>query len=108
MRARGNGGRSSSSGRGSAGLPAEGCYLDSAMRSSPRRCSFVDACRGQEERYVYHGRVVRHAGWTICQYWFFYAGNNWRSGFHGVNEHESDWEMIAVYLYEADGLLIPE
>jgi hypothetical protein len=66
------------------------------------------ALRDQEDRYVYHGRVVRHAGWTICQYWFFYAGNNWRSGFHGVNDHESDWEMIAVYLYEAEDLLIPE
>jgi hypothetical protein len=62
----------------------------------------------QDERYVYHGRVVRHGGWTICQYWFFYAYNNWRSGFHGVNDHESDWEMIAVYLYEADGMLLPE
>jgi hypothetical protein len=62
----------------------------------------------RDERYVYHGRVARQAGWTICQYWFFYASNNWRSGFHGVNDHESDWEMIAVYLYEADGLLVPE
>ena len=62
----------------------------------------------QDERYVYHGRLVRHGGWTICQYWFFYAYNNWRSGFHGVNDHESDWEMIAVYLYEADGTLLPE
>jgi hypothetical protein len=66
------------------------------------------ALQDQHERYVYHGRVVRHAGWTICQYWFFYACNNWRSGFHGVNDHESDWEMISVYLYEADGLLVPE
>ena len=57
---------------------------------------------------MYHGRVVRHLGCPICQYWFFYAGNNWRSGFHGVNDHESDWEMIAVYLYEAEDLLIPE
>ncbi len=62
----------------------------------------------QDKRYVYHGRVVRHGGWTICQYWFFYAYNNWRSGFHGVNDHESDWEMVAVYLYEADGMLLPE
>jgi hypothetical protein len=62
----------------------------------------------QDERYVYHGRVVRHGGWTICQYWFFFAYNNWRSGFHGVNDHESDWEMIAVYLYEDDGELMPE
>jgi hypothetical protein len=62
----------------------------------------------QDERYVYHGRVVRQGGWTICQYWFFFAYNNWRSGFHGVNDHESDWEMVAVYLYEADGTLVPE
>ena len=60
------------------------------------------------ERYVYHGRVVRQSGWTICQYWFFYAYNNWRSGFHGVNDHESDWELVNVYLYEQDGELRPE
>ena len=40
----------------------------------------------------------------MCQYWFFYAYNNWRSGFHGVNDHESDWELVSVYLYERDGL----
>jgi len=62
----------------------------------------------EDPRYVYYGRVVRQNGWTILQYWFFYYFNNWRSGFHGVNDHESDWEMIAVYLYEADGCLIPE
>lgn len=64
--------------------------------------------RETDGRYVYHGRVVRQGGWTVCQYWFFYAYNNWRSGFHGVNDHESDWEMISVYLYEDDGELVPE
>jgi hypothetical protein len=64
--------------------------------------------RGKDERYVYQGRVVRQSGWTICQYWFFFAYNPWRSGFHGVNDHESDWEMISVYLYEQDGLFVPE
>ena len=64
--------------------------------------------REQDERYVYQGRVVRQSGWTICQYWFFFAYNPWRSGFHGVNDHESDWEMISVYLYEEDGRLVPE
>ena len=59
-------------------------------------------------RYVYYGRVVRQGGWTVCQYWFFFAYNPWRSGFHGVNDHESDWEMISVYLYEDDGRLVPE
>lgn len=61
-----------------------------------------------EERFVYHGRVVREEGWTVCQYWLFFAYNNWRSGFHGVNDHESDWELVNVYLYESDGELVPE
>ena len=62
----------------------------------------------RDERYVYHGRVVRDGGWTICQYWFFFAYNNWRSGFHGVNDHESDWELVSVYLYEEGDRLVPE
>jgi hypothetical protein len=62
----------------------------------------------RDERYVYHGRVVREGGWTVCQYWLFYAYNNWRSGFHGVNDHESDWELINIYLYERDRRLVPE
>jgi hypothetical protein len=62
----------------------------------------------QDGRFVYHGRVIRQSGWTICQYWFFFAYNPWRSGFHGVNDHESDWEMISVYLYEGDGGMTPE
>jgi hypothetical protein len=61
-----------------------------------------------DERYVYYGRVVRQGGWTVLQYWFFYYYNSWRSGFHGVNDHESDWENVLVYLYEEDGRLWPE
>jgi hypothetical protein len=64
--------------------------------------------REQDGRFVYQGRVARQSGWTICQYWFFFAYNPWRSGFHGVNDHESDWEMISVYLYEDEGRLVPE
>ena len=59
------------------------------------------------EKYVYHGRVVRQSGWTILQYWFFFDYNPWRSGFHGVNDHESDWEMIIVYLYQQGKSLVP-
>ena len=51
---------------------------------------------------------IRQSGWTICQYWFFFAYNPWRSGFHGVNDHESDWEMISVYLYEGENGMTPE
>jgi len=64
--------------------------------------------RAEKEKYVYYGRVVRQNGWTVLQYWFFYCYNSWRSGFGGVNDHESDWEMMSVYLYEDGGQLVPE
>jgi len=63
----------------------------------------------QAERYCYYGRVVRSQGWIALQYWFFYPFNNWRSGFFGVNDHEADWEMISVFLYESvSGQVTPE
>ncbi len=62
----------------------------------------------EDERFVYYGRVTRQGGWTCLQYWFFYFYNNWRSAFHGVNDHEADWENVVVYLYEEDDLLWPE
>jgi hypothetical protein len=45
----------------------------------------------------------------VClQYWFFYAMNDWRSTFGGINDHEADWEMLTVYLAErSDGPLQP-
>jgi hypothetical protein len=64
--------------------------------------------RAQKDKNVYYGRVVRQNNWVVLQYWFFYCFNSWRSGFGGVNDHESDWEMISIYLYEADGQLFPE
>ena len=66
------------------------------------------AATQEKQEYVYYGRVVRTSSWTALQYWFFYWYNNWRSGFRGVNDHESDWEMVLVYLYEQDGQLVPE
>ena len=62
----------------------------------------------KDKRHVYYARLVRQDGWVILQYWLFYCYNSWRSGFHGVNDHESDWETVAVYLYEKDGQLHPE
>ncbi|MBI1882182.1 MAG: hypothetical protein HYR94_28750, partial [Chloroflexi bacterium] len=64
---------------------------------------------GQQEAYRYYGRVIRQNGWLALQYWFFYPFNNWRSGFSGANDHEADWEMIYIYLYETTtGELRPE
>jgi hypothetical protein len=68
-----------------------------------------DRLEEEQQRTVYYGRVVRDAGWIALQYWCFYFYNSWRSGFHGVNDHESDWEQILVYLYEdGAGAVVPQ
>ncbi len=60
------------------------------------------------ERMTYYGRVVRAGGYVCLQYWYFYAMNDWRSTFSGVNDHEADWEMATVYLAERpDGAAEP-
>lgn len=58
---------------------------------------------GEQRQPVYYGHVVHEQdgdgnGWSILQYHFFYAFNDWRLGANGVNHHEGDWEMVAVYL----------
>jgi hypothetical protein len=62
----------------------------------------------EQERYRYHGRVLRQDGWMVLQYWLFYPFNDWRSGFFGANDHEADWEKIFIYLSEWEGEIIPE
>ncbi len=57
----------------------------------------------EPDRFVYYGRVVRTGGYVCLQYWFFYAMNDWRSTFSGVNDHEADWEMATVYLAQRTG-----
>ncbi len=59
--------------------------------------------------YRYHARIIRQSGWVVLQYWYFYVYNDWRSGYYGANDHEADWEMVNLYLYETpDGDLNPE
>jgi hypothetical protein len=65
---------------------------------SAARALLVQRDRLAPDEPTYYGRVVRDGHWIICQYWYFYAFNNWRSGFGGVNEHEADWEQVTVYL----------
>jgi hypothetical protein len=57
---------------------------------------------GDPQVCTYYGRVVRDGGYLCLQYWYFYAMNDWRSAFAGINEHESDWEMVTVYLVDVD------
>ncbi|NTU78218.1 MAG: hypothetical protein HGA45_02245 [Chloroflexales bacterium] len=54
--------------------------------------------QAHDEHYCYYARVVRQHGYLAIQYWFFYAFNDWRSSFDGVNDHEADWELVTVYL----------
>ncbi|TQM62921.1 hypothetical protein [Humibacillus xanthopallidus] len=73
------------------------------LRGSVPGGSAATAYAVQQERLspdspTYYGRVVRGGDWIVCQYWFFYSFNNWRSGFSGVNEHEADWEQVTIYL----------
>ncbi|MGN6170016.1 MAG: hypothetical protein ACTHQQ_17875 [Solirubrobacteraceae bacterium] len=56
----------------------------------------------KSDRCPYYGRVARDGGYLCLQYWFFYAMNDWRSTFKGVNDHEADWEMVTVYLAESE------
>ena len=56
-----------------------------------------------DARPVYYGRVTERQDregnhWKSLQYHFFYAFNDWRLAANGINHHEGDWEMVAVYL----------
>ena len=81
---------------------APGLMLDmisNATETVARKSYFQYAEMSKEERQpVYYGRVVREDEWIILQYHFFYAFNDWRLGANGINHHEGDWEMAAVYL----------
>ncbi len=56
----------------------------------------VNKIRTTDPRFVYYGRVVRTGGYIVLHYIFFFAMNDWRSSFHGINDHEADWEQCFV------------
>ncbi len=46
---------------------------------------------------VYHYHICQDSPYTVLQYWFLYAYNDW--GYHGgLNDHEGDWEAVFVFL----------
>lgn len=51
-----------------------------------------------DNRPVVYARKTEDKNWVTLQYFYFYAMNDWRSRFSGVNDHESDWEQVTVYL----------
>ncbi len=54
-------------------------------------------------QFPYYAHVSAHEQYVVIQYWFFYAMNDWRSTFGGVNDHEADWEQVSVYLVPVQG-----
>jgi hypothetical protein len=61
----------------------------------------------KESHPVYYGRVARWQDvegnhWVSLQYHYFYAFNDWRLAANGINHHEGDWEMVAVYLKDGE------
>jgi hypothetical protein len=73
-------------------------FRGSVPGGSAARSYLLQQSELHPDRPTYHGRVVRDGPWLVCQYWYFYAFNNWRSAFGGVNEHEADWEQVTVFL----------
>jgi hypothetical protein len=67
---------------------------------SALRYHAIEENPGSNRGTWYHGRIARQHGYIALQYHFFYAFNDWRSSFHGVNDHEGDWEMVTVYAAE--------
>lgn len=47
---------------------------------------------------MYYYSSIYNRGFLVLQYWFFYAYNDWGTAHSGVNDHEGDWEMIALFL----------
>jgi hypothetical protein len=54
--------------------------------------------RADPQSCPYYGHVTRDRGFVVLQYWYFYAMNDWRSTFGGVNDHEADWEQVTLFL----------
>lgn len=52
--------------------------------------------------FPYYAHVSSDGRYVVLQYWFFYAMNDWRSTFGGVNDHEADWEQVTVFLVPLD------
>lgn len=44
-----------------------------------------------------YGRAVLAGEWLVLHYAWFYAMNDWRSGYRGMNDHEGDWEQAWVF-----------
>ena len=60
-----------------------------------------------DKSIIYHGHQTEDNGYTVLQYWFFYAYNPWGAYEFGINIHEGDWEMVSIFLEPQGEELIP-
>ena len=67
-------------------------------RGAQAAAAILDRDRPDHGDHPYYGRVLRSAGYTVLQYWYFSFFNDWRSRAYGVNDHEGDWEQVTVFL----------
>lgn len=58
-------------------------------------------------KYTYYHRLVPDRQYLCLQYWFFYAFNDWATGYGGMNDHEGDWEGIYLF-FNQDSLGHPQ
>lgn len=56
------------------------------------------AQKDEKNKFCYYGRILTDNTWTILQYHYFYAFNDWRNICGGFNQHEGDWESVAIFL----------
>jgi hypothetical protein len=84
---------------------ADAVYAIALLTRDPVPRGRAAAAAAEYERVVaegadscYYGRIAQQNGWLVLQYWLFYLFDDWRSGFAGANDHDADWELVAVYL----------
>lgn len=81
------------------GSTAIGAIMD--MQSSQTDRAAHEAAIKYEvhsKKPYYYGRVWTYENWQVLQYHYFYAYNDYRISADGINHHEGDWEMVAVFL----------
>lgn len=74
--------------------------------TTPRRTTAAAAAKVRrlelERRPVCYARSVRAGEWIVLHYAYFYAMNDWRTSYSGLNDHEADWEQAWVFIDPRD------
>jgi hypothetical protein len=70
--------------------------------TTPRLTTTAAALKSQrlglDDAPTVYGRALRQGEWIVLHYSYFYAMNDWRSGYRGVNDHEADWEQAWIFI----------